>query len=228
MTESVVQSSWEWTRSQSQYHFDTQKIDGRWDTALVIGQFEPCWHTELAEIISQSRPATWATRGYKGEGAEAPSAELATEEYDLDRIGLNRDHVISNLNWRIPPVLHRITELFAMEDSMERIHVQLPGQTFNLHMDKLQKWCPEDPNRVLRLFVQLTDWQPGQFWEYGNYHHNRWRAGEVHTFDWRNVPHSTANAGHHPRVTFQITGVITSKTEQFLTQLKHTSIYKII
>jgi len=228
MMDSAVPSSWEWTRSQSQYHFDSRRIDGRWDTAVVLGQFEPCWQDELDHIVSQSRPATWATRGYKGEGAEAPSAELASEEYDLDKIGLDRNHVISNLNWRIPPVLHRITELFAMKDSMERIHVQLPGQTFNLHMDKLQKWCPEDPDRVMRVFVQLTDWQPGQFWEYGNYHHNRWSAGEVHTFDWQNVPHSTANAGHHPRVTFQITGVITAETEQFLTKLKHTQVYKII
>lgn len=227
MTESAVQSSWEWTRSQSQYHFDTQKIDSRWDTALVVGQFEPCWQSDLAEIISQSRSATWSTRGYKSEGAAAPSAELASEEYDLDRIGLDRGHVISNLNWRISPVLRRITELFAMKDSMERIHVQLPGQTFNLHIDKLQKWCPEDPDRVLRLFVQLTDWQPGQFWEYGNYHHNRWRAGEVHTFDWRNVPHSTANAGHHARVTFQITGVRTEQTEKFLTVLKNTVLYRL-
>jgi hypothetical protein len=42
----------------------------------------------------------------------------------------------------------------------------------------------------------------------------------VTTFDWQNVPHSTANAGFHPRVTLQITGIITDKTKQFLKELK--------
>jgi hypothetical protein len=70
------------------------------------------------------------------------------------------------------------------------------------------------------VFVQLTDWQPGQFWEYGNHHWNQWRAGDVSTFDWANMPHSTANAGHHPRVTLQLTGVKTKKTEVFLKTLK--------
>jgi hypothetical protein len=74
------------------------------------------------------------------------------------------------------------------------------------------------------LFVQLTDWQPGQFWQYGNYNWSQWRAGSVTTFDWQNVPHSTANAGFHPRVTLQITGIKTDKTEAFLAQLKQGSV----
>jgi hypothetical protein len=103
---------------------------------------------------------------------------------------------------------------------MERIHVQQPGEVWNLHIDKLQKWSPEDPTKIGRYFVQLTDWQPGQFWEYGNHHWNQWRAGDVSTFDWANMPHSTANAGHHPRVTFQLTGVITDQTRRFLASLQ--------
>ena len=67
--------------------------------------------------------------------------------------------------------------------------------------------------------IQLTDWQPGQFWEFGNYHWNQWTAGDVVTFDWQNMPHSTANAGHHPRVTLQLTGVKTSDTYDFLAGL---------
>jgi hypothetical protein len=109
-----------------------------------------------------------------------------------------------------------MSDLFSLTDVMNRIHVQYPGELWNLHLDKLYRWCPEDPSRVLRVMIQLTDWQPGQFWEYGNYHHQGWSAGEVTTFDWQNVPHSTANAGHHPRVTFQITGVKTPATDAFL------------
>jgi hypothetical protein len=73
----------------------------------------------------------------------------------------------------------------------------------------------------MRIFIQLTDWQPGQFWEYGTYHHRGWRAGEVTTFDWQNLPHSTANAGFHPRVTLQLTGIKTEKTQEMLDWLAY-------
>jgi hypothetical protein len=169
--------------------------------------------------VANSRPATWETRGYKGEGVPPPREDLIAEEYDIERVGADPKMIITHLNWRIPDSLKWITEAFALDDCMERIHVQQPGEVWNLHIDKLQKWSPEDPSKVGRYFVQLTDWQPGQFWEYGNYHWNQWRAGDVSTFDWANMPHSTANAGHHPRVTFQLTGVITDQTRAFLATL---------
>jgi hypothetical protein len=222
-----MRSSWDETRAKSAYHFDPVLRDPRWDTVTGLGHIAPCWTEELKEIIATATPATWANRGYKGQGVEVPKPDLAAEEYDLQRVGADPDMTITDLNWRIPPVLQKITELFALDDCMERIHVQQPGQVWNLHIDKLQKWCPEDPDRVLRVFVQLTDWQPGQFWEYGNYHWNQWRAGDVSTFDWQNVPHSTANAGHYPRVTFQITGVITPATTKFLKTLRATTSYQV-
>jgi hypothetical protein len=222
-----MKSSWEETRSRSQYHFDPKLLDPRYDSVTHLGQFEPCWRTELADIIAESQPATWATRGYKGEGVPPPREDLAAEEYDLERIGADRDMTVSNIGWRIPPVLQRMSELFAFEDPMNRLHVQWPGQVWTMHIDKLQKWAPGDPDSVMRVMIQLTDWKPGHFWSYGNHTHQGWRAGDVTTFDWQNVPHSTANAGHEPRVTFQITGVVTDQTRQFLKQLESRSPYKL-
>jgi hypothetical protein len=86
-------------------------------------------------------------------------------------------------------------------------------------MDKLEKWNKEDPSTVSRYMIQLTDWQPGHFWSYGNYLFTGWTAGDVTTFDWQNVPHSTANAGHSPRVTLQVTGIRTARTQEFLKTL---------
>ena len=123
------------------------------------------------------------------------------------------------MNWEITPNLKKITELFALDDCMERIHVQKPGEVWNLHLDKLEKWAPETPWMVMRIQVALTDWEQGHFWSYGNYNHQQWRAGDVTTFDWQNIPHSTANAGHNPRVTYQLTGIITEKTNDFLKRL---------
>jgi hypothetical protein len=120
----------------------------------------------------------------------------------------------------LPESLQTIADNFGLNDLMARIHVQYPGELWHRHIDKLQKWNKDDPTQVLRVFIQLTDWQPGQFWEYGNCHWNQWRAGDVSTFDWANMPHSTANAGHHPRVTLQLTGVVTDKTQAYLESIR--------
>ena len=92
-------------------------------------------------------------------------------------------------------------------------------------IDKLEKWMPADPAQVVRYMIHLTDWEPGHFWSYGNYVHTGWQAGDITSFDWQNVPHCTANAGHHPRITLQITGIKTTKTQEFLTLLSKTSSY---
>jgi hypothetical protein len=225
--EKIMQSSWDETRSQSRYHFDSTRIDPLYDTVNYLGQFAPCWQQELEAIVEESRPATWATRGYKGPDIPPPREDLAAEEYDLARIGADPDMTISNIGWTIPLVLQRISNLFGLDDPMNRLHVQWPGQVWTMHIDKLQKWAPKDPDSIMRAMIQLTDWQPGHFWNYGNHMHQGWRAGDVTTFDWQNVPHSTANAGHVPRVTFQITGVITDQTRNFLRLLRSKTPYTL-
>ena len=213
-------SSWDQTRAVSTYHFDTHRSDLPQDVMTYLGRIDSTsWNYDIADIVVASRPASWSTRGYKGEGIEAPPAELASEEYDIERVGADPKMTITHLNWKLPDSLQAVSNQFGLEDCMNRIHVQMPGELWNLHIDKLQKWCPEDPSRIMRIMIQLTDWQPGQFWEYGNYHYNQWRAGDVTTFDWVNIPHSTANAGHHPRVTLQLTGLATQQTHKFLAEL---------
>ena len=216
-----MKSNWEESKKHSRYHFDPQRRDQAHEVIEHLGCVAPVWLDDIDEIVANSKPATWETRGYKGEGVLPPREDLIAEEYDLTQAGMAVDTVITHLNWQLPPSLQLLSEQFGLDDPMYRIHVQQPGEVWNLHIDKLQKWCPEDPSCVLRVFVQLTDWQPGQFWEYGNYHWNQWRAGDVSTFDWANLPHSTANAGYHARVTLQLTGVITKKTEDFLHSLRY-------
>lgn len=214
-----MKSNWEISRARSTYHFDPKQKDQPESVMTYLGHIEPTWTNDLRDIIDHARPATWATRGYKGEGIEAPPEELAQEEYDLISNGMPVDLPITHLNWRIPESLQRISDAFALENCMNRMHVQRPGEIWNLHIDKLQKWDPDHPEQVMRIMIQLTDWQPGQFWSYGNYNYSQWRAGDVTTFDWANVPHATANAGFDPRVTLQLTGIRTAATMDYLAQL---------
>jgi hypothetical protein len=213
-----MKSSWDETKKRSRYHFDNRRFDPDQDRVVRLGFIEPCWNTELKAIVENSQAVTWRTRGAAGKSR--PEAELAAEDYDLEREGYGKDYVISNLNWDIPPVLQAVADRFALEDSMTRIHVQQPGQVWNLHLDKLEKWCPENPGNVLRIQIQLTAWEPGQFWSYGNYCHSQWQAGDVTTFDWQNIPHATANASHYSRVTLQVTGIRTPATDAYLQMIK--------
>lgn len=215
-----MKSNWETAKSRSDYHFNPGKKDNPMDVMTYLGHVTPTWENDLQEIIDNAKPATWATRGYKGEGIEAPPDELVGEEYDLTSHGMSKDLAITHLNWRLPLSLQAISDAFGLDKCMNRIHVQQPGELWNLHIDKLYKWAPDAPESILRVFIQLTDWQNGQFWEFGNHHWNQWRAGDVVTFDWENMPHCTANAGYNSRVTFQLTGIRTEKTQAFLAQLK--------
>jgi hypothetical protein len=212
-------SNWETSKAKSTYHFDPTIEDNSQDVAVYLGQLEPNWQSEIAAIVEQSTPATWASRGYKGEGVAPPRDDLLSEEYDLERFGYGKDYTITHLSWAIPEVLQKHVDAFGLGDCMARLHIQKPGEVWNLHLDKLGKWCPEDPTKVMRIFIQLTDWQNGQFWEFGNFHWNQWGAGEVITFDWQNMPHCTANAGMHPRVTLQLTGIRTDKTDAYIASL---------
>jgi len=220
----MTQSNWEITRARSQYHFDTTQMDSRWDTVQHLGHILPTWNAELTQAIADSTPVTWRTRGRESDPLKRATEEYDQEDYDLEQQGYGRDYVVTNLNYDLAPVFQRIADQFGLEKSMARIHVQHPGQVWNLHLDKLEKWMPADPAQVVRYFVQLTDWQPGHFWSYGNYSWTGWRAGDVSTFDWWNVPHCTANAGHVPRVTLQITGIKTSGTQHYLDKLMHDTI----
>lgn len=215
----MTQSNWDITRARSQYHFDTKQNDPRWDTVQHLGRIPVAWRTELVDAVARSQPVTWRTRGRENDPLKRATQEHDQEDYDLEQQGYGRDYVVTNLNYDLAPVFQGIADQFALEKSMARIHVQHPGQVWNLHLDKLEKWMPADPGQVVRYFVQLTDWQQGHFWSYGNYSWTAWRAGDVSTFDWWNVPHATANAGHVPRATLQITGIKTAATQEFLNSL---------
>ena len=107
--------------------------------------------------------------------------------------------------------------MFGLIDARPRVHVQSTGQVFNWHLDTLDLLFPGvDPNRLIRITVMLEDWQPGQFFLYGTYNYQNWKAGDITWFRWQDVPHATANASLRPRCTLQITGIRTDFTDRLL------------
>lgn len=217
-----MNSSWEITKQKSNYHFDNFKVDPTMDRVIFLGNISPFWSSELDDIMKLAEPKTWRTRG---QGADRSSEEYDQEDYDLEQQGYGKDYVVSDLTWDVPETFNKIGVWFGMDNSKMRLHVQRPGQMWNLHLDKLEKWNPAKPSQVMRIMIALNDWEPGHFFSYGNYVHTQWHAGDVTTFDWQNLPHSTANAGHIPRATLQLTGVVTEKTRDFLRILRSKSPY---
>src|SRR5262249_14222559 len=104
----------------------------------------------------------------------------------------------------------------AMKATRCRFHVQFPGEVLTRHIDKLSKVQPENPGNVKRFIVMLQDWEPGQFFMYGNAMFSHWRSGDIVTFDWPDMPHCTANASLSPRALLVVTGQMSDATRSFI------------
>lgn len=209
-------SSWQWCVDHSRYHFDNFKIDQPGEWFQPLGRFVGSWQQEVAQ--AHGKPITWATRKFYGNDNDTVSPMLEQEENDLRDTGAPVDLKLTDAVFDISayPTLTRMSEYFGIEDAKIRMHYQQPGQMFNLHIDKLHERCPDDLERIIRMTIMLADWEPGQFYSYGNYTYSHWRAGDAHVFDWANVPHATANASRSMRPTLQITGLKTSRTRELL------------
>lgn len=227
-------SSWEWTRERSRYHFDYARRDQPGEWYFPLGRFSGDWSQDLAAAVEREKTAiTWATRKYspyfdQPDGTRVQSEMLTQEENDLREAGYDVNLALTDVIEKneIGPTLLKMYDFFALDDAWVRLHIQQPGQMFNLHIDKLYS-REGGPDDVVRIVVHLTDWEPGQFYQYGTYTLSHWQAGDVHTFDWANVPHATANAGRSARPTLIMTGTKTDRTREILSAARADSVYNI-
>lgn len=214
-------SSWEISRAQSQYHFDNARQDRPGEWFWVIGRFANTWRHELETIKTATRSMTWENRKFTM-GRDGPvSPMLAQEEYDVIQGGGDPKMTLVDIfdNLECCPNLQNIVNFFSLEQEKARVHVQRTGQVFNRHIDKLGDLYPGvDHDRIIRFAVMLEDWEPGQFYQYGTAMYEQWHAGDVHWFDWSNVPHATANASNHARYTLQVTGIRSAQTDTLISQ----------
>lgn len=212
-----MKSSWEQTKKQSSYHFNSKEWDYRWDTILGLGRFSGDWSDELNQVIQSAYPVNWST------------IDLGDprKKYGTIPEHANNQSIITRVTWELTPIFKKMSDLFCLDDCSSRLHVQMPGDLLNIHLDRLHISYPDVWPKVMRIMIQLTDWEMGHFFEFGNYQWSKWSAGDIATFDWKHVPHCSANAGHKPRVTLQVTGIKTPETERFLFELKNKTSWSI-
>jgi hypothetical protein len=226
------------------YHFDTTQWDDRYDTARVLGRFEGDWSDEVAELIELSKPQTFNSRGdeeFVNYDPPKPSTNKKQDAYEnaeaefFQKVGFGEGYynykIINKVNTKAGNMVQKMIDCFAFEaPTQDTIHVQMTGQCFPWHVDIFQnrhEYKLVDKSRLMRVHVMLTDWQQGQWFGYGNYTYTGWKAGDFHTFDLDNVPHYTANASYHPRVSLMLTGMRTEATDKFLWEAFSNKTYKL-
>ena len=207
-----MKSNWQEAKLSSTYHFNKWHEDT--DVVEHLGRFTGGWQSEINAVINDAIPLSWATRRV---GSGRPNQDVEAEENDLRSAGADPKMTIYRglTDFSRCPTLQRMTDYFSLLNVKSKLHVQFTGEILNMHIDKLYD-LDTDPKKVIRLMIMLQDWEPGQFLMYGNQIFDGWKSGDIHTFDWPNIPHATANASNKPRPMLVITGVMTDKTREIV------------
>ena len=226
-------SSYKYTKTLSNYHFDKWRIESEGDWYHKLGRFEGDWSGDVEKIIEKSKELGWDQSTAQGQRPGFPGGQSpmrAQEEYDRKLHGLDKTDqtnlVLEDYLDQFPSI-KKMVDHWALEKVSYRAHVQWPGQFFGVHIDKLWHRNPIDPARIVSIIISLADYEPGQLLIYGNSVLTQWRAGDVHIFDTLNVPHGTATISIKPRPNIAITGLRTELTDQRLQEASPNAIYQV-
>lgn len=202
-------SKWEYTLDVSKWHFDKWRTEP--EPFKVFMNIQGDWQKELAKLKYEINVST-LNYGYMGTDHDN------IIENDFLDWGYKKEMVQYDRTYEVPEVFHRIAGMLRLEQPDVRIHRQMPGMVAPIHIDTfcshpiMDKEPWRDVSMLRRFVIQLTDWDWGHFWAFGNENWQQWRAGDVVYFESRDIPHCTANAGKEPRVTMIVTGWMTDET----------------
>ena len=123
-------------------------------------------------------------------------------------------------------IFYSIMDWLEVEVHQSRVHIQKLGQVMPIHIDQqvrynrpgyrdlwLKKGADKNPLLLRRFLIMLQDWTQGHVWQFGNTYYQGYKSGSCITYDWCNIPHGTANFSYTPRLTLQITGFVSEKTQ---------------
>jgi len=206
-----MKTNWELGKELSNYHFDKSIKDT--DSFRKCGRFVGDWKDELEEAYKTMASVTWNNRWHK-HGKKDPRGNLSENEIkDIIDAGGDPDMTMYQGSYTIGPVMQKMIDALGMDNCRHKLHIQLPGEVVTMHMDKHYEL---DGGEARRFLIALEDWEPGQFVLFGNQMCERWTAGDIITWEWRDIPHATANASLHKRPLLAVTGVVTERTHELL------------
>ena len=206
-----MKTNWELGKELSNYHFDKSIKDT--DSFRKVGRFVGDWKDELEEAYKTMASVTWNNRWHK-HGKKDPRGNLSENEIkDIIDAGGDPDMTMYQGSYTIGPVMQKMIDVLGMDNCRHKLHIQLTGEVVTMHMDKHYEL---DGGEARRFLIALEDWEPGQFVVFGNQLCERWTAGDIITWEWRDIPHATANASLHKRPLLAVTGVVTDTTQDLL------------
>lgn len=218
-------SRWEYTKQQSAWHFDTKRPPREGlDSYTHVCRFQYDFSKEIEMCKPLTKKSSWGSRNPSID--RIYSAE--PEEQDLIRAGADpKAPVFERAAAEDVPVFKSISDWLGLTDSTIKFHNQTTGQMLHTHMDNFAG-RPErensykvtdmdkNPNIIRRFAIMLADWELGQIFQLGNANFTQWRAGDCITWEWKDMPHSTANMGWWDRPMLQVTGYVTEQTNRVL------------
>lgn len=223
-------SRWEFTKSQSKWHFDKNKLPklGQ-DSYLPVCNFAYDFADIIAECLPKTKASSWSSRNdFDKTIAEQGLYSASAEENDLLKAGADpKAEVFSRAKADDILIFRQIADILGIIDPTIKFHNQTTGQMLHLHIDNFAGRQEREnsfkvtdidtnPNLMRRFAIMLADWEMGQAWMFGNNMYWGWRAGDCITWDWRDMPHATVNAGWHNRPLLQITGYTTDRTREII------------
>ena len=117
-----------------------------------------------------------------------------------------------------PDLFEKFIKLSGLNYASSSLIKQYPGNIIPWHYDthitfknKIEKIKELKNKKILRYMVFLTDWEWGHYFCVGNNVVHQWRAGDLITWD-PIVHHCGANAGMTPKITLNITGLVSKKS----------------
>ena len=214
-------SRWEFTKAQSQWHFDEFEPGER--DFQYIGTFQGDWSNEIDECLGRVKPNSWANRNIEQKSEIYTASQ---EQNDLIKAGADPDsQIFSRANAKDIPIFQRIANYFGMNETAIKFHNQTTGQMLHWHIDNFagrkergnsitEIEADKNPHLMRRFAIMLDDWKHGQVFALGNTYFHQWKKGECITWEWRDIPHATCNMGWNDRPMLQVTGWTTETTHK--------------
>lgn len=224
-----MKNRWDITKAQSEYEFD------RWGESderyfRTIANVADLWDDELKLARELEYDFHWPSP--VRQNGTTLDGEPDQFQYDYERrlcqdwgvdpeYVVYRQHVVDERT----PKLNELGERIGLTGGQINVQTQYTGMMLHLHIDTLTGLRKNridhtsdysDSDQWGRVFVMLEDWQYGHIISFGNTFVKPWKRGDVIWFDWKNIPHSTANTGPWPRSLAKVTGKITPRFESLI------------
>jgi hypothetical protein len=220
---------WDITKAKSDYHFNAFMSGDHGKYFRTVGNIYDEWESEVEYAVENEYDFYWPApvrKDGKTIGDKEETFEYSFEEALCEDWGIPKDYVVyrQHVVDENTPILNSLAEKVGLIEHQTNIQTQHTGMMLHLHIDSLtglrmrknHEDQDDDRDQWGRCFVMLHDWMPGHIMQFGNTYVPPWKSGDILWFDWKNVPHSTANTGPWSRSIAKITGKVTDKYKELI------------